>query len=249
MLPLSALLSSLSGTAHAQLTHNWLTHTEQPLTHSLTHSHSHRHSHTSGCSPQAKSKSAVRRRRCCCCSGLENISPQLASFASPRLVCSLRPTAVAFLLLWTVLIVVVLVLGVFHWTIFVERRRTRKKIFPRRSACVFACDSTRYNNSNNKKTKRYINSSVRHFDNVFAQILLECEGGDSAQSKNRGPRLSSPLLFTSRLFYAEKGHCETKPKTERSITNSSHLALGLFRLSPSPRLLLPPSLSLDGFST
>lgn len=111
---------------------------------------------------------------------------------------------------------------------------------------MFACDSTRYNNNkNNKKTKRYINSSVRHFDNVFAQILLECEGGDSAQSKNRGPRLSSLLLFTSRLFYAEKGHCETKPKTERSITNSSHLGLGLFRLSPSPRLLLPPSLPLS----
>lgn len=66
---------------------------------------------------------------------------------------------------------------------------------------MFACDSTRYNsNNNNNKTKRYINSSVRHFDNVFAQILLECEGGDSAQSKNRGPRLSSPLLFTSLHF-------------------------------------------------
>lgn len=119
---------------------------------------------------------------------------------------------------------------------------------------MFACDSTRYNsNNNNNKTKRYINSSVRHFDNVFAQILLECEGGDSAQSKNRGPRLSSPLLlllFTSRLFYTEKGHCETKPKTERSITNSSHLGLGLFRLSfvsvslcPSSSPSLPLSLS------
>lgn len=135
----------------------------------------------------------------------------------------------------------------FSLNYFRRTKAHKKENFPKTiRLCVFACDSTRYNNnSNNKKTKRYISSSVRHFDNVFAQILFRVRrvGGTAHKVKIEGPdlaRLFSSLLFTSRLFYAEKGHCETKPKTERSITNSSHLGLGLFRLSfvsaavPSP---------------
>lgn len=63
---------------------------------------------------------------------------------------------------------------------------------------MFACDSTRYNNSNNKNTKRYISSSLRQ---CFCPNSFRVRRrGDSAQSKNRGPRLSSPLLFTSLHF-------------------------------------------------
>lgn len=258
MLPLFALLSSLSGTAHAQLTHNWLTHTEQALTQSLTHSHTQTLSHewllTSG-------KEQIRRKAKALL--LLRLRKHFASFASPLLVSS-RVLAATYCCCFVVVVVVVNCSYCccsrswsFSLNYFRRTKAHKKENFPKTiRLCVFACDSTRYNNnSNNKKTKRYISSSVRHFDNVFAQILFRVRrvGGTAHKVKIEGPdlaRLFSSLLFTSRLFYAEKGHCETKPKTERSITNSSHLGLGLFRLSfvsaavPSPRLSVFISLSV-----
>lgn len=117
---------------------------------------------------------------------------------------------------------------------------------------MFACDSTRYkNNNNNKKTKRYINSSVRHFDNVFAQILLECEGGDSAQSKNRGPRLSSPLLFTSLHFSSllcrkRSLRDQTENRTKHyKLVSSGFGSVSSVSLSPSSSSSLPLSRVFD----
>lgn len=99
---LSPLFSPLS---QAQLTHSW------PIIDSRTQSsHSHSHSLTQTLSHEwllTSGKEQIRRKAkalLLLCSGLENISPQLASFASPRLVCSLRPTAVAFLLLFLLLL-------------------------------------------------------------------------------------------------------------------------------------------------
>lgn len=239
MLPLSALLSS----PQAQLTHSWpiidsRTQSSHSLTHtqSLTQTLSHEWLLTSG-------KEQIRRKAkalLLLCSGLENISPQLASFASSRVLAATY--CCCFLVV--VLIVVVLVLGVFHWTIFVERRRTRKKIFPRRSACVFACDSTRYKNNN--KTKRYINSSVRHFDNVFAQILLECEGGGTAHKvKIEGPDLAR--FFSSLLVSSMPKKVTARPNRKPNEALQTRLiwVWVCFVCLPLPVFFsLPPSLSM-----
>lgn len=261
LLPLSASL--LSDTAHAQLTHNWLTHTLQAGAHSLSHRHSRTHTHThewlltSGKEQirrKAKPKGLLLRLR-----------KHFAAFASSRSPPSPRECTqiccdLLLLLCCCFVVVVVLFLGVFHWTIFVERKR--KKIFPRRSDCVCVCvclpaiahDTT---------TIRQSDTTVRQFvtSTMFLpKILFEGwlgGGGRGNKVKIEGryelrlssPRLDSTLLALSRLssrrvsrfFYAEKGHCE-RPKNERSITNSSHLGLGLsLLLFP---LSLPPSLSL-----
>lgn len=123
--------------------------------------------------------------------------------------------------------------------------------------CVCVClpaiahDTTTIRQSDTT-VRQFVNSSLRQcFCPKF--FLRDGWGGRGNKVKIEGryelrlssPRLDSTLLASSRrvsrFFYAEKGHCE-RPKNERSITNSSHLGLGLsLLLFP---LSLPPSLSL-----